>query len=501
MQDHWQELRRRLADVQNIRYASALLGWDQQTYMPSKGAAGRADQLATLDKLAHERFTSDEIGRLLEDLSPDAAKRPFDSDEASLIRVTRRDYEKACRVPPELVEEISRTSALGIDAWERARETSDFRVFHPLLERIVDLEIQLADHLQYQNRPYDALLDQYEPGMKTDQVQKIFDDLKKDLLPLVQAIGNSSNRVDDSCLRRQYDTQIQWDFGLEVIKAFGFDVEAGREDTSAHPFTTCFGLRDVRITTRLDKSYLPTALFGTMHECGHALYDQGYRPELEGTPLAGGASLGVHESQSRLWENLVGRSRGFWKHWFPRLREVFSSQLADQDPDSFYRAINRVQPTPIRVEADEVTYNLHIMLRFELENDLLEGKLKTVDVPEAWNSKMKEYLGIVPRNDAEGALQDIHWSLASIGYFPTYSLGNLLSVQLFDQALKDVPEIPLQIEAGEFSGLLAWLRENLHQHGRKFTLDDLAVRITGKPLEGRSYVEYLKRKYGEIYGV
>ncbi len=501
MQDKWQELRRLLADVQNIRYASAVLGWDQQTYMPSKGAAGRADQLATLDKLAHERFTSDEIGRLLQDLSAEAAKKEYDSDEASLIRVTKRDYEKACRVPPELVEEISRTSALAIEAWEKAREASDFRVFKPLLDRIVDLEIQLAERLQYQDRPYDALLDQYEPGMTTAQVQKIFDDLKKDLLPLVHAIGNSPIRVDDSCLHRQYDTQQQWGFGLQVIRSFGYDLEAGREDISAHPFTTCFGLSDVRITTRLDKTYLPTALFGTMHECGHALYDQGYRQELEGTPLAGGASLGVHESQSRLWENLVGRSRSFCKYWFPRLRDVFPSQLADQDSESFYRAINHVHPSPIRVEADEVTYNLHIMLRFELENELIERKLGTADIPEAWNSKMKEYLGIAPKSDAEGALQDIHWSLASLGYFPTYSLGNLFSVQLFNQALHDVPDIPSQMEAGDYAGLLGWLRSSLHQHGRKFTLDEIAERVTGKPLEAESYMTYLKTKYGEIYGV
>ncbi len=501
MKDKWQELRRRLAQVQNIHHASALLGWDQQTYMPPKGAGGRADQLGTLDKLAHEELTSDEIGRLLEELSPEADKLEYDSDEASLIRVTKRDYEKACRVPAELVEEISRTSALGIEAWEKAREASSFKIFQPLLEKIVDLEIQLAEHLGYQDRMYDALLDQYEPGMKTAQVQKIFDELKKDLVPLVRAIGEKSGRVDNGCLHREFNPQKQLAFGEQVIKQYGFDFEAGRQDLSAHPFTTGFGLGDVRITTRVDDRYLPMALFGTLHESGHALYDQGYRPELEGTPLAGGASLGVHESQSRMWENLVGRSRGFWKYWFPHLRQVFPAQLADQDAESFYRAVNQVKPSFIRVEADEVTYNLHIMLRFELENALVEKKIKVSDIPEAWGSKMKEYLDLVPVNDAEGSLQDIHWSLASLGYFPTYSLGNLFSVQLFNQALKDVPEIPSQIENGQFSGLLNWLRNNLHQHGRKFTLEELAMRITGKPLETQSYLDYLHRKYGEIYGL
>jgi carboxypeptidase Taq len=298
----------------------------------------------------------------------------------------------------------------------------------------------------------------------------------------VRAIASRADRVDNACLCREFDEQLQWDFGVEVLKAYGFDFQAGRQDKSVHPFTTGFGLGDTRITTRVDRGYLPAALFGSLHECGHALYDMGYRPELEGTPLAGGASLGVHESQSRLWENLVGRSRGFWLHFFPRLRQVFPAQLADH-------------------EADEVTYNLHIMLRFELENDLVEGKLAVSDVPEAWNSKMTQYLGVVPPNDAMGCLQDIHWSQASLGYFSTYSLGNLFSVQLFDQAVKDVPSIPGRIAQGEFSDLLGWLRERVHQHGRKYTLNELAVRVTGEPLQSRSYLAYLKGKYGEIYGL
>ncbi|HEX9077456.1 MAG TPA: carboxypeptidase M32 [Anaerolineae bacterium] len=501
MQDKWEELKRRLAEIQHLHYASALLGWDQQTYMPPRGAANRADQLATLDKIAHELFTADEIGQLLEDLAEEAAKQGYDSDPASLIRVTRRDYEKACRVPAALVEEISRTSALGIDAWTRAREASNFKEFQPLLEKIVNLEIELADHLGYQDRIYDALLDQYEPGMTTAQVEAIFAGLRPELVSLVRAIAPRADRVNNECLCREFDEQRQWDFGVEVLKAYGFDFQSGRQDKSVHPFTTGFGLGDTRITTRVEREYLPTALFGSLHECGHALYDMGYRSELEGTPLAGGASLGVHESQSRLWENLVGRSRGFWVHFFPRLRQVFPAQLADQDVESFYRAVNKVTPSLIRVEADEVTYNLHILLRFELENALVERKLAVSDVPEAWNSKMNEYLGVVPPNDATGCLQDIHWSLASLGYFSTYSLGNLLSVQLFDQAVKDVPSIPDRIAQGEFSDLLGWLGEKVHQHGRKYTLNELAIRVTGEPLQSRSYLAYLKRKYGEIYGL
>lgn len=496
-----EELKQLLGQVEDLHHASGVLGWDQQTYMPPRGAAARAEQLATLDKLAHESFTTDAIGNLLSALEADAAKLAFDSDEASLLRVTRRDYDKAKRVPPALIEEISRTTSLALESWSRARAESNFKMFQPDLEKIVELEIQLANCFGYTDRIYDALLDEYEPGMTTAQVAAVFAGLKQELLPLARAIAEKTGRVDDRCLRRAYDEKKQWDFGVAVIQRLGFDFERGRQDKSVHPFTTGFGLGDTRITTRVDKHFLPMALFGTIHETGHALYDMGYRAELERTPLAGGASLGVHESQSRLWENVVGRSRGFWKFFFPRLRQVFPRQLAGQSVDSFYRAINRVHPSFIRVEADEVTYSLHILLRFELENDLIERKLKVADVPEAWNAKMKEYLGIVPPNDAQGCLQDIHWSGGSIGYFATYSLGSIFSVQLFDQALRDLPTLPKQIERGEFGELLKWLRTNLHQHGRKFTLDELARKITGEPLQTKSYMRYLKNKFGEIYGL
>ena len=501
MEQKLAELKKQLGQVDDLHRASAVLGWDQQTYMPKKGAAPRSEVLATLDKLAHEFFTTGEIGKLLNDLQIYAAKLDYDSDEASLIRVTRREYDKAKRVPAKLVEEISRTAALAEPAWEQAREKSDFKIFQPHLEKLVELEIQLAEYLGYTERIYDALLDQYEPGMTTNQVAAIFSTLKKDVVPLVRAIAAKTDSVSDAVLHREYDEQKQWDFGVEVIKKFGFDFAAGRQDKSAHPFTTAFGLGDTRITTRVYRDFLSPALFGTLHECGHALYDMGTRPELERTPLAGGASLGVHESQSRMWENLVGRSYGFWKHYFPKLRQVFPEQLKDQTVDSFYRAINKVYPSLIRVEADEVTYSLHIMLRFEMENELVERKLNVADVPEAWNAKMKSYLGIVPPNDALGCLQDIHWSSGSIGYFSTYSLGSMFSVQLWEKAVKDIPSIPAQIEQGEFGDLLGWLRKNVHQHGRKFTLDELAKKITGESLQSRSYVAYLKKKFGAIYGV
>lgn len=501
MESKLAELKKRLATVSDLHHASALLGWDQQTYMPPKGANARAEQLATLDKLAHEFFTTDEVGQLLQDLAGYAQQLPPDSDDACLIRVTQRDYDKARRIPPELIEEISRTSSLALEAWTQARKESNFKLFQPHLEKIVALEIQEANCLGYTEQIYDALLDQYEPEVTTAQVQAIFDGVKKELVPFARAVIANSNRVDDAVLRREYDEQKQWDFGVGIIKQMGFDFEQGRQDKSVHPFTTGFGLGDTRITTRIDRQFLPTALMGTIHETGHALYDMGYRSELDRTPLEGGASLGAHESQSRLWENIVGRSRGFWSRYFPGLRETFPAQLADQTAESFYRAINKVQPSFIRVEADEVTYNLHIMLRFELEIALINGKLKVADVPEAWNAKMQEYLGITPPNDAQGCLQDIHWSSASLGYFSTYSLGTFFSAQLWDQAVREIPSLPAQIERGEFAELLAWLRVKLHQHGRKFTLDKLARDITGEPLQTRSWMRYIKTKFGEIYGV
>jgi carboxypeptidase Taq len=348
---------------------------------------------------------------------------------------------------------------------------------------------------------YDALLDKFEPDMKTAQVKAVFDVIKPDLIDLVKAIAAKSDAVSDEVLHREYDEQKQWDFGLEVVKRYGFDFKRGRQDRSVHPFTTSFSINDVRITTRVDRRFLSPALFGTLHETGHALYEQGFDQALERTTLADGASLGMHESQSRMWENLVGRSQPFWKFFFPILQGFFPQQLADQTAESFYRAANKVSPSFIRVEADEVTYGLHIMLRFEMENDLLEGRLKADDVPEAWNARMQEFLGVTPPNIAQGALQDIHWSSGLVGYFPTYQLGNLISLQLWDKINADLPDLTSQIEHGEFAALLNWLRANLHQHGRKFTSNELLQRTTGSGLNPAPYLKYLKAKYSAIYGL
>ncbi|MCB0179760.1 MAG: carboxypeptidase M32 [Anaerolineae bacterium] len=498
MQAKLDTLNSKLKDIQNINHAAAVLGWDQQTYMPPGGAAARAEQLSTLSKISHEMFTAAEIGELLADLAQ--AEFDYDSDEASLIRVIQRDYDKARKLPPKLVEEMSRTFSMGQQVWTKARAEKDFSQFQDILAKIVDLNIQVAEAYGYEESIYDALLDQYEPDMKASDVQQVFDELKAELVPLVQAIAEHQEVVDDFVLQQEFDEQTQWDFGLLPLQAIGFDMQRGRQDKSAHPFTTSFSTNDVRITTRFHREMIASALFGTLHEGGHALYEQNSDPTLEGTPLAGGTSLGVHESQSRLWENVVGRSREFWQFYYPKLQEFFPKQFGAVDREVFYRAINKSKPSLIRVEADEVTYNLHIFLRFELEQALLTNSLKVADLPEAWNAKMESYLGLTPPDDAKGVLQDIHWSGGMMGYFPTYTLGNILSLQFYSQTLKDLPDLPEQFAKGEFGALLEWFREHIHRHGRKFTANELIQRVTGDDgIKAGPYLNYIKRKYSEIY--
>ena len=500
MRDKLETLNTKLKEVHNIYSAAAVLGWDQQVFMPPGGAQARAEQLATLSKLAHERFTTDEIGSLLEELA--GAGFDYDSDEASLIRVVRRDYDKACKLPLPLVEEMSRTFSLGQQVWTKARAERDFSQFQEILAKIVDLNIQKAEAYGYEDCIYDALLDEYEPGMKTAEVNRVFDDLKAELIPMVQAISDRVEAVDDSFLKQDFDEAAQWDFGLIPLKAIGYDLERGRQDKSVHPFTTSFSVNDVRITTRVHKELFPSALFSTLHEGGHALYEQNSAPELDGTFLAGGTSLGVHESQSRLWENVLGRSREFWRCYYPRLQEFFPQQLDEVEREEFYRAINKVSPSFIRVEADEMTYNLHIFLRFELEQDLVEERLRVTDLPEAWNAKMEAYLGLTPPNDSLGVLQDIHWSGGSIGYFSTYTLGNVLSLQFYGQTLQDIPDMPEQFSRGEFGALLDWFKEKIHRHGRKYTASELVERVTGaERIEAEPYLAYIKQKFSDIYRV
>jgi carboxypeptidase Taq len=501
VEERLRELKTRLGEIADLQAAANVLEWDQMTYMPPGGTAARAEQLATLRKTAHALFVSDEVGRLLEELQPEAVDLDYDSNEASLVRVTARDYKRERKIPAWLVAEMAKATALAHKAWVQARAESNYPHFRPHLQKIVDLNIQMAEALGYKDRPYDALLDLFEPGMKTAQVAQIFDELKVGLVPLVRAIAEKKDLVDDAILFRDYDEDKQWAFGQEVLRQMGFDFERGRQDKSVHPFTTSFSPNDVRLTTRVYRNQFKTAFFGSIHEGGHALYEQGLSPTLERTPLCDSASLGVHESQSRLWENMVGRSRAFWTFYFPRLKEFFPQQLDGVDLETFYKAINRVEPSMIRVEADEVTYNLHIFMRFEIENDMLEGKVNLSDLPEAWNAKMRAYLGIVPAGDAEGVLQDVHWSMGTLGYFPTYALGSLLAVQFYNQALAGMPEIPAQIERGEFAPLRTWLKERVHVHGKKFTPTELVKRVTGSELSARPFVEYVRAKYSDVYGL
>jgi carboxypeptidase Taq len=501
MEEKLKELKARLAEVNDLERVADLLDWDQQTYMPSGGAEARAEQTATVQKIAHEKFTSDEIGQLLDDLQKKFDSYDPDGDEPRLIRAASHKYQRERRRPTDLVVELARVTSLAQEVWVKAREAKDFKVFQPHLEKIYELKRREAACFTPYDSSYDPLLDEYEPGMKAAEVRQVFDELKRELVPLVRAIAEKPE-IDDSVFYKDYDEQKQWDFGLEVIRRFGYDFERGRQDKSPHPFTTSFGIGDVRITTRVHRHLLSSALMSTLHETGHALYEQGFDPAFARSPLADSASLGIHESQSRLWENLVGRSRGFWKFFYPKLsKTTFPEQLGSVDFEAFYKALNKVKPSFIRVEADEVTYNLHPMLRFELEVDLLEERLQVKNVPEAWNAKYKEYLGLDVPDDSVGCLQDIHWSAGLIGYFPTYTLGNLASVQFFEKAIQAVPSIPEEIERGEFGDLLGWLRENIHRHGRKYLPGELILRVTGSPLDAKPYLGYLQRKYSEIYGL
>jgi carboxypeptidase Taq len=495
------QLKELLAEVSDLSHAALLLEWDQETYMPPGGVQSRAEQLSTLLRLSHVRFTSDEVGRFLEQLEGELANEPFDSYEASLVRVTRRDYDEARKVSPDLVAEIASAGSTARPVWEKARNEHDFSLFAPYLEKNVELNRRLADALGYDGRPYDALLNRTEPGMKTADLEAIFAELKEAIVPLVAEISRHENAVDDRVLHRQFDRDLQVSYALEVVKRLGYDLEHGRQDLSTHPFSSGFGPDDVRITTRVSRDFFNECLFGSIHESGHAMYEQGMGRDIARTPLFGGASPGVHESQSRLWENLVARGRPFWLHFYPSLREVFPEPLEGVDEEDFYRAVNRSYPSFIRVEADEVTYNLHVLLRFELENEMLEGTLKVKDLPEAWNARIKSYLGLDVPDDKTGVLQDIHWSYVSFGIFPGYTIGNLIGAQLMQKIRADLPDLDVQIASGEFAPLLGWLRHNVHRHGRKFTPNELMERATGKALTPKPWIDYVRQKFGALYGL
>ena len=486
----YDDLRNRLAEISDLAGIGQLLFWDQQTKMPVAAAGSRSEHTGTLGRVSHQLFVSDEIGSLLDELRGYEESVPHDSDEASLIRVARHDWEKARQVPPNLTAEMRRSSSLALRAWAEARPKSDYEALKPHLERNLDLRRQYVDCFEPADEPYDILLDDYERGMKTAEVRAVFDRLKEGLIELLHAV----EPADTSPLERVFPTEGQERFGMHVLDRFGFDPASWRVDTTAHPFMSSPGHGDIRLTTHYWEPGIHS-LFATMHEFGHGIYEYGIDSALARTPLGTGASMGLHESQSRMWENLVGRSRPFWSHFYPELQQTFPGVLDDVDEETFFRGVNAVKPSLIRVDADEVTYSLHIILRFELEQELLAGTLPLDDLPEAWNERMKEYIGIDVPNDADGVLQDMHWASGHLGYFPTYALGNVISVQIWNAALEAIPEIPQQVGEGEFAPLREWLTENLYRHGRKFTPAEMLERITGSRIDPEPYLAYLRDKH------
>jgi carboxypeptidase Taq len=495
MQPSFDDLKSRLAEIHDLRRAQEILFWDQTVMMPPGGGPVRGAQVTTLDRIAHEKFISDEIGTLLEDLAGYEQELDYDSDDASLIRTTRRDWEKAYRVPADLAAEMTGAAADAHDVWAKARADNDYALFLPHLERAVELKRRYVECFEGYDEPYDVLLDDYEPGMKTAEVRKVFDDLKAELIPLIADIGSVDG--DDAFMDGPWPIEAQSDYSLKIIKRFGFDESFARLDLTVHPFAASSGTQDIRLTTRYKEDDI-TSIFTAMHECGHGLYEHGVSPSLERTPLCHGVSSALHESQSRMWENIVGRSTSFWNHFYPSFQAAFPEAVGDVDQERFYRAINRVKPSLIRVDADEATYNLHIILRFELEQEIMAGSIDLKELPAIWNARFEEYLGIPVPNDTLGVLQDVHWSGGGFGYFPTYSLGNIVSVQIWEKVLSEIPDLPEQFEQGEFGQLHEWLRDRLYVLGRKFTPQETLERVVGGPLDAAPYVRYLKDKLGAL---
>jgi carboxypeptidase Taq len=502
VKEAYEQLRQRFGEISDLGRARALLAWDERTMMPPAGAETRAEQNATLVRVRHERLTSEELGRLLGRLDDWAQQRPHDSDEASLVRAARREWEKARRVPGELRGEMARSASLAETAWEQARRDSDFAALRPHLERNLELTHRYAECFEgFEDigSAYDALLDDYEPGMRTAEMQLLLGELRDGLRPLLDAVL-AAEQVDNSPLHGGFPLDAQRTLMREVVAGLPLKRGTWRLDESAHPFSTSIGEGDLRLTTRYDERYIGTALWSMLHEAGHGIYEAGADPALRRTPIGHPVSLGFHESQSRLWENWVGRGRPFLDWLHPRLAKAFPAALDGASPEDLYRAANRVEPSLIRVEADELTYNLHIALRFELELELIEGDLSVADLPEAWNARMASYLGLEVPDDARGVLQDVHWAGGSFGYFPTYSLGNVIAGQLWELARAELGNLDEEIRAGELAPLREWLRQRLYRHGAKFMPRELAERVLGGGFDVGPLVRHLERRLGEVYG-
>lgn len=485
-----------------LESCASVLGWDEQTYMPTGGAEHRSNQLGLLAGMIHERATSPKVGEWLGAIEGSPIVADPDSISAANVREIRRDFDRATKLPRRLVEELSKTCTLGQHAWVNARKQSRFADFLPWLEKIVALKREEAQAVGYgKGVPYDALLDAYEPGMTSADVTRLFTPLRDGLVKLIAAIRESGKAPPREILTRKYPVEAQRGFSLKAATQMGFSLDDGRLDVAAHPFCSGFGPGDVRLTTRYDERHFPGAFFGTLHEAGHGIYEQGLDRSQFGLPCGAACSLGIHESQSRMWENFVGRGRAFWTHFFPQAKEAFPEALSEVSVEDFYRAINDVQASYIRVEADEATYNLHILLRFDLERPLIAGDLQPRDVPTVWNETFTKYFGIKPPDDRQGCLQDIHWSGGMIGYFPTYSLGNMCAAQLFEAAGHDLGDLPKQFAKGEFGPLKSWLNEKIHRHGRRYRPLKLMERVTGRSLSHEPLLQHLHGKYDELYGL
>lgn len=500
-EDTYQRLCDHARELKLLESIEHLLDWDERTQLPPAGGGYRADQIAYVAGLVHQKQTAPQVGEWLDELADSELAADAYSDSGTVIRQLKRDYDKKARLPQALVEELARVSVLGQQTWVEARRDNNYAQFQPSLEKILDLKRQEAAAIGFEDTPYDPLLDDFEPGEVTANVARILGGLRDALVPLVHAIAESSQRPDVSILEREYPLDVQEAFGREVAGQIGFDFNAGRLDTSVHPFCAGLGPGDVRLTTRFNVNDFGDAFYSILHEAGHGIYDQGLPREQYGLPTGAAVSMGIHESQSRMWENEVARSRPFWEHFYPRAQEVFPGALANVPLADFYGAINDVRPSLVRVDADEVTYNLHVLVRFELEMALVEDNLRAADLPGAWKEKYRHYLGIEPTTDTEGVLQDIHWSAALFGYFPTYALGNLYAAQIFAQAHNDLDDVDGQFRRGEFAPLREWLRANIHTHGRRYAPAELVQRITGKPLSHEALMEHLSVKFGELYGL
>ncbi|MFN8177300.1 MAG: carboxypeptidase M32 [bacterium] len=485
----------RWAEYQDLSKASQVLEWDQETMLPEGGAPARGDHLATLAKVAHEKLVARDFRKALKE-AEGAATAPRDK---AMLREARRDHHRAAKIPGELVEEVTRAESRGLAAWRKAYRTSRWNDFESYIMTIVRLKRRVADAVGYAGVPYDAMLDVYEPGATVAELDPLLGALEEATKPLVRKIAASKKRPDGKIVTRKFPKDAQLAFGREVVAAMGFDFSKGRIDLSTHPFCSGFGPGDVRLTTRVFEDELKPCLFGLIHEAGHGLYEQGLDEKLQRTPVGTAVSLGIHESQSRLWENVVGRSIPFWKHFLPKAQAVFPEQLGGVSLEAFHFAVNEVVPSFIRVEADEVTYNLHIVLRYGIEKGLFDGTIRPKDLPTIWNRRMKELLGIVPERDSEGVLQDIHWGMGLYGYFPTYSLGNLYAAQIWDAVKRDMPDIESRIEEGSFLPLREWLRKKIHRWGREYPAAELMRRATGKTPDSRYFTEYVNAKYGELY--